>query len=181
MDILSIIINSFIIILPAYIANASPCLFGNGAPVDGGRYFYDGRRIIGNGVTWRGTFFGLFCGTISGILEIIILNHISNLNLLNINFNYTIIEWTIVSFLMSLGALFGDAFGSFLKRRIGLPQGSAAPILDQLGFIVFALLFAYPLLNLNYVILIFLMVITPIVHLFSNIFAYKLGFKKVWW
>ena len=173
-----LIINSFIFILPAYVANAAPCISGGGAPIDGGKCFFDNKRIIGNGVSWKGTFFGLFCGTITAILEGIIFN----LNIVGtIAFNFNVFEWGIVGLLLSAGALFGDAIGSFIKRRIGLAQGRPAPILDQLGFIVFALLFVYPFAPVPYDIGIFLLVITPMIHLSANIIAYKLGIKDVWW
>lgn len=36
-------------ILPAYIANATPVLFGGGMPVDFRRKFIDGERLLGDG------------------------------------------------------------------------------------------------------------------------------------
>ena len=178
MSIIQLFYNSLIYILPAYIANASACIFGGGTPLDVGKKFIDGKRIIGNGVTYRGTFFGLLCGTIVAVLEGIIIN----LNIVgNTAFYFNTFEWAYVGFLLSLGALFGDMFGSFIKRRIGLAQGRPAPILDQLGFVVFAILFAYPIAPISFEMIIMLIIITPTVHLFGNIVAYKLGFKKVWW
>ncbi|HID09477.1 TPA: CDP-archaeol synthase, partial [Candidatus Micrarchaeota archaeon] len=32
-------------------------------------YFFDGRRVLGNGVTYRGFFFGLLFGCITAALE----------------------------------------------------------------------------------------------------------------
>ena len=165
-------------ILPAYIANASACIFGGGVPLDMGKQFIDGKRLIGNGVTYKGTFFGLLCGTVMAILEGVIVN----LNIVgNIAFYFNIFEWAYIGFLLSLGALFGDMFGSFVKRRIGLAQGKPAPILDQLGFIVFAILFAYPVSPIPLDMIIVLLIITPSIHLSANILAYKLGLKDVWW
>ena len=56
-------------ILPAYVANASACIFGGGTPVDLGKNFIDGRRLIGNGVTYRGCVFGIICGTLIGLIQ----------------------------------------------------------------------------------------------------------------
>ncbi|MFH1470329.1 MAG: CDP-archaeol synthase, partial [Candidatus Micrarchaeota archaeon] len=43
-----------ILVLPAYVANASPVILGGGTPVDFGRLFYDKKRILGDGKTWKG-------------------------------------------------------------------------------------------------------------------------------
>ncbi|WP_048057878.1 CDP-2,3-bis-(O-geranylgeranyl)-sn-glycerol synthase [Methanothermococcus okinawensis] len=178
MSIIQLIYNSLIYILPAYVANASACIFGGGTPLDMGKKFVDGKRIVGNGVTYRGTFFGILCGIIVAVLE----GMIVNLNIVNnIAFYFNIFEWVYIGFLLSLGALFGDMLGSFIKRRIGIAQGKPAPILDQIGFVVFAILFAYPIAPISIEMIIVLLIITPAVHLLGNIVAYLLGVKKVWW
>ena len=51
-------IEAIIFIFPAFVANAAPVLLGRGsrfnAPIDGGRYWVDNRRILGDGKTIRG-------------------------------------------------------------------------------------------------------------------------------
>ena len=178
MDVIYLIINSLIYILPAYVTNAAACIFGGGRPLDSGRLFIDGRRIMGNGVTYRGTFFGLLCGVIVALLEGIFFN-INTFE--NIVFYYGILEWVGIGLLLSSGALFGDMLGSFIKRRLGFAQGRPVPLLDQLGFVVFAILFAYPFAPIPWDMIILLLIITPLIHLLSNILAYLLGIKKVWW
>ncbi len=178
MDIIQTLINSLVYILPAYIANASACIFGGGSPLDGGKTFIDGKRLIGNGVSYRGTFFGLLCGILTAIMEGCMLYS----NIFGTTaFYYNVFEWAYIGFLLSFGALFGDMFGSFIKRRIGISQGKPAPILDQVGFVVFAILFAYPVVPISFDMIITLLIITPLIHLSANIIAYKLGFKDVWW
>ena len=88
----------------------------------------------------------------------------------------------------SLGTMFGDLFGSFIKRRLGLDRGKPSLILDQLMFIIFALIFSY-----NYIIssqytsiisipsVVLILLITFFMHKFSNILANKAGLKKVPW
>ena len=49
-------------------------------------------------------------------------------------------EGILIGFLLGFGALLGDALGSFLKRRLGIGRGKPAPILDQLDFIIVALI-----------------------------------------
>ena len=45
-------------------------------------------------------------------------------------------------FLSALGAMTGDAIGAFIKRRLNMKPGQAAPILDQWDFVFGALAFA---------------------------------------
>ncbi len=56
--------------MPAYLSNPFAAVFGGGKPIDGGRTLKDGRRIIGDGKTWRGLFSGIFCGFLAGCIEI---------------------------------------------------------------------------------------------------------------
>jgi CDP-2,3-bis-(O-geranylgeranyl)-sn-glycerol synthase len=51
----------------------------------------------------------------------------------------------LFGFLLSLGALFGDLFGAFLKRRMGFAPGELLPVVDQIDFIIGAILFSIPL------------------------------------
>ena len=132
--------------LPAYISNLSGLAFGGKTPVDLNKTFIDNKRIIGNGVTFKGLFFGTLFGTIVGGLIGMIGLNIPKLtgNLILINFPTTLTSGLIYGFLLALGALVGDAIGSFIKRRIGLESGDPAPLLDQLDFVFGALLFIYP-------------------------------------
>ena len=51
--------------LPAWIANATPVIFGGGRPIDGGRFMRDGHRILGDGKTIRGFIVGVFFGILT--------------------------------------------------------------------------------------------------------------------
>ena len=61
-----IIIQALWLVLPAYVANASALIFGGGTPIDFGKKWKDGRRILGDGKTWRGLFIGTFVGMTAG-------------------------------------------------------------------------------------------------------------------
>jgi len=69
---------------------------------------------------------------------------------------------------------------SFVKRRLGLAWGSPFPPFDQLDFLVGGLFGLY--LN-GYQIdnLLIILPLTFFLHLSSNMLAYKLGLKDVWW
>ncbi len=164
-------------ILPAYVANASACIFGGGEPVDGKRYFFDGRRIIGDGVTYKGSFFGILLGTLTGLLQGIIVGFGSD----GLDFYSCIIDHIILGFYLSVGAIIGDAIGSFIKRRLNIDRGKPAPILDQLDFVIGAIAFGYLIAPIPITMIIVICVITLFIHLFGNIIAYKLKIKECWW
>jgi len=151
-------------ILPAYVANAVPVVFGGGSPIDGNRKFVDGRPIFGQGKTIRGFIIGLVAGSIVGLLQGVVLNQL-----------YT---YFLRGLLLTLGALLGDLLGSFIKRRLNISRGDMAPILDQLGFVVFALLLTGPLVLPGWDVVLAILVVTPPIHLAANFMSYKLGLKS---
>ncbi|MEM0017285.1 MAG: CDP-2,3-bis-(O-geranylgeranyl)-sn-glycerol synthase [Candidatus Korarchaeum sp.] len=144
-------------VLPSYFANMSPVVFGGGRPLDMGKNFFDGRRILGDHKTVRGFLSGLIVGSLVGVLQ----------------------GRPLQGFVLSLGAMIGDCFGSFLKRRMGLAEGSSAPLLDQEGFLLFSILFASPLESLPLESIVFLVLLTPLLHWGSNFIAHLLGLKEV--
>lgn len=153
------ILSAIYFFLPAYVANISACLLGRGRPVDFGKNFIDGRRILGDGVTIRGSATGIASGSILGLFG----------------------ERLFLAFLLSTGAIVGDAIGSFIKRRLGLARGAPAPLLDQLNFVVGALFFASFAVEIPLQTLIILFVLTPIGHLAVNKTGYLLKLKDVPW
>jgi hypothetical protein len=75
-DLIQVILDSIIFILPLWIGNAAPTILGGGPPIDGGRYWRDGKRILGDGKTirgfWTGTLVGGIMGGVVGFLGSII-------------------------------------------------------------------------------------------------------------
>lgn len=124
--------------------------------MDMGRKFLDGRRILGEGKTVRGFFGGLVVGTIVGMLQ----------------------GRPLVGFLLALGAMLGDLAGSFIKRRLNIGRGEAAPGLDQLTFVVVALLLASPVEAVGRQAVAMILILTPPIHLATNFIGYKLGLKS---
>jgi CDP-2,3-bis-(O-geranylgeranyl)-sn-glycerol synthase len=166
MDIAQLITEALKFIFPAYCANAIPVIAGGGLPIDFGRNFFDGRPILGKNKTFRGFFVGLAVGTAAGLAESAV-------------FNYPI----LFGLLLSLGALFGDLTGAFLKRRLGIPPGGLLPIIDQIDFILGAIVFSLPLSlhELSWELVMTVLITTPPIHLLTNFAAYKLGLKDNPW
>ncbi|MFX0014836.1 MAG: CDP-2,3-bis-(O-geranylgeranyl)-sn-glycerol synthase [Promethearchaeota archaeon] len=65
-SLIQVILDSTLFVLPLWFGNAAPTMLGGGSPIDGNRYWSDGRRILGDGKTirgfWAGTFVGGFIG-----------------------------------------------------------------------------------------------------------------------
>jgi CDP-2,3-bis-(O-geranylgeranyl)-sn-glycerol synthase len=176
---------SFWFIFPAYVANAVPVLVGGGMPVDFHRNFTDGRRVFGDGKTIRGLAGGVIGGLLVGNFEALISSQvIIELGKLTVVTAITVeaLQCTSIrAFLLSLGALTGDLFGSFAKRRIGLIRGAPAPLLDQLTFLIGALLLVSLVFPFQWEYAIILIIATPLIHLVANAFSCLLGLKKVPW
>jgi CDP-2,3-bis-(O-geranylgeranyl)-sn-glycerol synthase len=170
METAQLIIEALKFIFPAYCANAVPVITGGGLPIDFGKKFFDGKPIFGKNKTVRGFFSGLAVGTAVGLAESAFFPEYRTHALL-------------FGLLLSLGALFGDLTGAFIKRRLGLAPGDLLPIIDQVDFIIGAILFSFflSLQIMSTELIIAVLVITPPIHILTNFAAYKLGLKNRPW
>ncbi|CRI64161.1 CDP-diglyceride synthetase [Thiocapsa sp. KS1] len=82
-----------------------------GRPLDGGRIFRDGRPLLGASKTWRGLGAALLTTPILATL----------LGL----------PW-LLGLIAALGAMSGDLFASFIKRRLGRRPSESVLFLDQI-------------------------------------------------
>lgn len=181
-----IILESLFFALPIYIANSGatlsmsiPIIKKFRLPIDLGHKI-KGKRIFGDGKTFSGIFVGILFSLIVGLLQHLLSN---NIDFIFISKNlYTKLSTSLVtSFLLGFGALLGDLVKSFFKRRIGIERGKPWPLFDQLDFLVGSILICSIVYIPSIKIIIILFILTPIGHLLSNIAAYKLKLKKVWW
>jgi CDP-2,3-bis-(O-geranylgeranyl)-sn-glycerol synthase len=146
--------------LPAYFANAAPVLLHGGGPLDGGRNWSDGKRLLGDHKTVWGTLSGVAVGALVGVVQ-------GNL---------------LQGFLFAVGAIGGDLLFAFIKRRMGLTPGRPLPLWDQVGFILLAILLGSlveprPTWQQDVA-----MILTTIpVHYITNLFAWGLNWKKEPW
>jgi len=165
-DWVGLLIFSVLLIAPAYISNASMVITGGGRPIDGGKLFRDGRRILGDHKTMKGLkgplYIGIPLSFIIFLLFFILWQPIEDIifqaseeglyilyNDTNI-FQYYFIGGEVpLNFLVllvriilaSYGAVIGDLIGSFLKRRFDIKSGAPFWIVDQLDFAFIAILF----------------------------------------
>jgi CDP-2,3-bis-(O-geranylgeranyl)-sn-glycerol synthase len=174
--------------LPAYLPNSFAAVFGGGRPIDGGRTLKDGRRILGDGKTYRGLFAGIFFGVLTGSLQTWL--NSGGLEIFGIEmpaFGQDYLSAFKVIFALACGSLFGDMFKSFFKRRMGLKRGASLPLIDQLDFVAGAWVFTYIIApqwfvsNFTPWIIVTVLLITPLIHLTTNIIGYFSGIKKEPW
>lgn len=157
--------SALYIILPIYCANGAPVLFGGGRPIDAGKSLSDGQRILGDHKTIRGFASGLMAGIIVGAFELVFLSP----------------SVMLIAILASLGALLGDLAGAFLKRRLKIRPSGPVPGLDQLDFVIGAILLVSTVSNLTPGTVLILILVTPPIHFLTNLGAYVLGLKSTYW
>ena len=85
------------------------------------------------------------------------------------------------------GAMLGDILASFLKRRTGRERGAAFPGLDQFDFVIAALALTWLVAPewfgtvFTLPVLVVVLVLTPVLHVGTNVIAYALGLKQEPW
>lgn len=169
--------------LPAMVANSLAVLVGGGSPIDAGMK-WNGKRILGDGKTWRGLFGG---GISAGLIGLII----QFLAPSSFHIYPSFPEGMIVIFALSFGALLGDIGASFIKRQRGIARGKRTPLMDKYDFIVGSFVLAI-IVNPNWFYGIYLdgygwigtliiIIGVPFLHRAVNIIGYKLGLKEEPW
>ncbi len=170
--------------LPAYVANMMPVLLDRAGllkslavPVDA---LFGKKEIFGPHKTWRGIIGGIAGGILTGFLQAWLFTgfHDSSNTGMWIGGLVLFLIWGA---LLGLGALLGDLAKSFFKRRLGIKPGGVFFPFDQLDFIIGAMLLGSLLRPLLWREILVLLIITPLLHFYSNLIVYKLGWKKVWW
>jgi len=165
--------------LPAYLPNPVAALCGGGLPVDLGCTYTDGKRILGDGKTYRGLIAGVGAGILIGLIQI----RAAEMYGWDLLPQQTLLSVT----LLSAGALLGDMAKSFFKRRLGKERGANWPVADQydlvIGAFILLLLFDAEWLfaALTLPVLIAILILTPVLHRVMNIIGYTMKVKEVPW
>jgi len=165
---LNLLLDSIIFFIPAYIANALPVLASGfnlfsriGVPIH--------KTIFGKSKTYRGFLFGVTGALIVGLLQYYF------------GLYDELVYSLLLAFLLGFGALLGDLFKSFVKRRIGIKSGQPWIVFDQIDYVIGGLCFSYIVKPVPLETIIILLLISPLLSLGSNIISYALKLKKVWW
>src|SRR5659263_275642 len=172
------IIKASWLMLPAYMSNPTAVVFGGGTPIDLGKKWKDGRRIFGDGKTFRGLLGGTVCGIVLGLIQM----QVTSLRFLG--------TFTLISIItLSFGALLGDMTKSFFKRRLGYERGAKFLLVDQLDFVAGAWILTYAFdpawFSNNFLahpwIMVTVLLFTPLLHRLTNIIGYYAKLKKEPW
>ena len=190
MDVIGVIVIMFTglwLFLPAMVPNSAAVVFGGKTKIDFGRS-WRGKRIFGDGKSWRGFFGGALSGVLVGLILIAVSSVWDPENYWGFGPFWDNVG---VLFCLSFGAVLGDLCGAFIKRRLGMERGQKAPILDQYDFVIGAFLvtalFFPDWVYANYIegwhiaALIFIIVIMFAIHRIVNIIGYRMGLKKEPW
>ena len=197
MGLLLTALSALWLMLPAYLANMLPVFVGGGPPIDLGRKWRDGRRILGDGKTWRGLLLApLVAALLTGGLQWLV-DHTAWGAEHGFPGWGPSPWWFPLAYMLGFGALAGDAIESFFKRRTGRERGERWFPFDQLDFVVGALLsglLAGALLAAagategNHFLDVFtwprvlvIVLLTPALHLLVNFIGWKIGAKKEPW
>ncbi|NYT07160.1 MAG: CDP-2,3-bis-(O-geranylgeranyl)-sn-glycerol synthase [Methanomicrobiales archaeon] len=173
------LVSALWIMLPAYLPNSAAAVLGGGRPIDGGWKYRDGKRIFGDGKTWRGLVLGIGAGIFIGSVQIGVRDVFGLLVLPELTFPVVVI--------LAVGALLGDLVKSFFKRRIGKERGAEWLIADQYDFVVgaFVLLlileYGWVMATVTPLMVVWIIIMTPLLHRVVNIIGYLAGVKDVPW
>jgi CDP-2,3-bis-(O-geranylgeranyl)-sn-glycerol synthase len=126
-------------------------------PLDGGRTAADGHRVLGRSATWR--------GVIAAVL-------------VTAGLAWLLGESVGVGALIGLLAMAGDAASSFVKRRLGLEPGAAAPGLDQVPESLLPVLAVAPSYGLGWMQILFLVASFTLFQLLISRLLYRLRLRK---
>ena len=177
----TLVATAFWAMLPAYIPNNVAVVAGGGRPIDGGRRFR-GRRLLGDGKTWRGTAAGATAGVVVALLLPAVRPVV--VDALGVGLPVFPLPAAIG---LAFGAMLGDIASSLAKRRTGRERGAPWPGVDQLDFVAGALVLT-ALVARNWFVGIFtlpvlavVVVMTPVLHVGTNAIGYLLGLKREPW
>ena len=125
--------------------------------IDFGYKLPDNKPIFGHSKTWRGLFAACFITAIAAWL-----------------LGYTAITGLLIGFY----AILGDLTSSFIKRRLGRPQSSMAPLLDQIPESLFPAYMMMQTFKLDGFAIIQLVLIFIIVELLLSHILYRWGVRR---
>ena len=153
----------FHLLLLIIIANGTPIIvrnvFGNLAdyPVDFGQRFFDHKPVFGKAKTWRGFISSLVVTSLVAYL-----------------LGYEVSTGAQIACF----AMLGDLLSSFIKRRLGMPPSSMAPVLDQVPESLLPVLFLKQAFELSSVDVSLLILAFIILELVLSQLLYRVGIRR---
>ncbi len=168
--------------LPAIFANMAP-IFVKNIPILNYPLDFDlkikGKLFLGPKKTFRGLFAGIIFSMTIISMQYIVFRYTKFKNLGIIDFNT--VNFLALGFLMGFGVIFGDAFASFIKRRLGFAPSKSIIFLDQLDCVIGGLLFGKIAWNFPIKYGITIIILTFFFHILGRHIGYYLGLCESKW
>jgi len=174
---LKFLLGVFWLFLPAAFANMAPVFLRRlpilTAPMDFGRSLA-GKRILGDNKTWRGFFSGVFASLV--VIEFQSCLYPFPAGMTIIDYESENIIWFGLA--LGLGAILGDAAESFIKRRLGILPGKSFFIVDQIDWILGAVLASSFFYSWSFSTWLAAILMFGFLHSLVNIIGYWFGLKR---
>ena len=186
---LTIILNSFWLFLPAGFANMAPVLFKNINFLNHRNLRFLGcqkslheiskhkpinKKLFGKNKTYKGFFFGILTSIIIVYLQKLLYPLTSNISIID----YNSINILLIGFLLGFGALFGDLVESFFKRRLNIKEGKSFLFFDQIDWILGSIILVNIYIKTSLIIIITAIILFGLLHPLINYTGYLLKIKK---
>ena len=168
-----LILKALYFFLPAYLANMAPPLL-QWIPFNKPIY----EKKFGSHKTWR----GLIAASIIGILTFQLQIYLFQFEFFNkislINYpDFTI----LLGFLLGFGAIIGDLVKSYYKRKNKIAPGKSWMPYDQIDFVIGGILLSFFVYVPTVSVIVFLLILSPLLHIVTNIIGYWLKINKRMW
>jgi len=149
-------------------------------PIDFDKTF-NSKRIFGAHKTWRGAIAGISIGVLISYVQAWLYQYsfIKQISLIN----YQNINILFFGLLISFGAVLGDLFFAFIKRRLDLKPGTKFIPFDQINYVigVYVILSLTDSFKIDKLFWIIILISTFFLHVIVNRIGYQLGFHKAKW
>ncbi|MBT4805363.1 CDP-archaeol synthase [Candidatus Woesearchaeota archaeon] len=168
-----LILKSLYFFLPAYIANMAPILLKwipfLEKPVH--------KKKFGDHKTWR----GLIVASLTGILVFWLQIYLFQFSFFQ---NMSLIDYSgftvLLGFLLGFGAIIGDLIKSYYKRKNKIAPGKSWIPYDQVDFVIGGIIFSFFIYVPTVSVVVILLLISPLLHILTNIMGYLLKINKNW-
>jgi len=154
--------------LPAYCANMAPPFV---------RFWHGWNRPISR--RWLGdhkTVVGFLAGVCAGVLATA-MQRLVDAPIAIVDYRH----WLALGLLFGTGAMLGDAFKSFAKRRLHIAPGERWIPFDQLDFVIGALILVGPRIELGWSDVVLVLALSFVADLVVNWLAFRCGIKDSPW
>lgn len=177
---IDLMIKCFWFLLPAYFANMAPVIVKKlkflNFPIDFNAKIGN-KPVLGRNKTFRGLFFGVMFAILIAYIQSIFYNK----GVFNEVFIVDYSNWLLLGFLMGFGAIIGDSFKSFFKRRLGYEPGQRFIPFDQTDFVIGALIFTYFIAKPDLEFIITALLLSFVLHIIVNHISFYTGIRKEKW